>query len=206
MVCGRSLARRQAVGVKGACIRIGGLTSGFPSRLVQPDTAPRTSSGDLATPGGFRILHPAVKIADPFGLPSDPPWCGDAFHLSGDGTWAPVSPDNVHETVVSPGGQSGSPNRGPSRPSRSSELEEGPGHGPDPRFLCPTASGRARGEARRTETRRRAQDVGHPAEGPPSVRAARWAELAMERASIAFDTWNQLARRWKNDRTGGRRA
>jgi hypothetical protein len=26
----------------------------------------------------------------------------------------------------------------PPRPSRSSELEEGPGHGPDPRFVCPT--------------------------------------------------------------------
>jgi hypothetical protein len=28
----------------------------------------------------------------------------------------------------------------PRRPSRSSELEERPGHAPDPRFLCPTAS------------------------------------------------------------------
>jgi hypothetical protein len=27
----------------------------------------------------------------------------------------------------------------PRRWSRSSELEEGPGHGPDPRFLCPSA-------------------------------------------------------------------
>jgi hypothetical protein len=43
------------------------------------------------------------------------------------------------------------PNRGPPRPSRSSELEEGPGHGPDPRFLCPTASGRARGEVRKDQ-------------------------------------------------------
>src|SRR6266545_2065957 len=28
---------------------------------------------------------------------------------SGSETWGPVSPDNVHETGVSPGGQSGSP-------------------------------------------------------------------------------------------------
>jgi hypothetical protein len=28
---------------------------------------------------------------------------------SGGETWGPVSPDNVHETGVSPGGQSGSP-------------------------------------------------------------------------------------------------
>jgi hypothetical protein len=48
-----------------------------------------------------------------------------------------------------------------------------------------------------TETRRRAQDVGRPAEGPPSVRAARCAELTMERSPIAFDTWNQVARLMK---------
>ena len=46
--------------------------------------------------------------------------------------------ENVHETGVSPGGRSGSPQSWPPRRSRSSELEEGPGHGPDPRFLCPT--------------------------------------------------------------------
>jgi hypothetical protein len=32
-------------GVKGAFIRIGGLTSGFPSRLVQPDTASEDELG-----------------------------------------------------------------------------------------------------------------------------------------------------------------
>src|SRR6266545_2903574 len=41
--------------------------------------------------------------------------------------------------VSSPGG-SGSPYSWPGRRSRSSELEEIPGHGPDPRFLCPTAN------------------------------------------------------------------
>jgi hypothetical protein len=56
---------------------------------------------------------------------------------SGGETWGPVSPDNVHETGVSPGGRSDPPSR-PPRWSRSSELEEGPGHGPDPRFLCPS--------------------------------------------------------------------
>jgi hypothetical protein len=50
-----------------------------------------------------------------------------------------VSPDNVHETGVSPGGQSRSPSW-PRRRRRSSQLEQRPGHGPDPRFLCPTGS------------------------------------------------------------------
>jgi hypothetical protein len=42
------------------------------------------------------------------------------------------------ETGVSPGGRSGSPKSWPPMMgSRSSELEERPGHGPDSRFLCP---------------------------------------------------------------------
>jgi hypothetical protein len=52
---------------------------------------------------------------------------------SGSETWGPVSPDNVHETGVSFRWRSGSPSSPPRR-SRSSELEERPGHG----FLCPT--------------------------------------------------------------------
>jgi hypothetical protein len=41
----------------------------------------------------------------------------------------PVSPDNVHETGVSPPLDSLGPPSWPPRRSRSSELEEGPGHG-----------------------------------------------------------------------------
>jgi hypothetical protein len=65
----------------------------------------------------------------------------DAFHPSGDGTWAPVSPDNVQETGVSPGGQSRSPIVA-AEPSKLIELEERAGHGTDPRFLCPTGDRR----------------------------------------------------------------
>jgi len=44
--------------LKGAFIPIGGVTSGLPSRLVSPARNPRTSSEDLATPGGFRDTSP----------------------------------------------------------------------------------------------------------------------------------------------------
>jgi hypothetical protein len=49
------------------------------------------------------------------------------------GPWGPVWPDNVHETGVLPVGQCGFRSE-PPRPSRSSELEERPGHGQDPSF------------------------------------------------------------------------
>jgi hypothetical protein len=52
-------------------------------------------------------------------------------------TWGPVSPDNVHETGVLPLDILDCPSWPPRR-SRSSELEQRPGHGPDPRFMCPT--------------------------------------------------------------------
>jgi hypothetical protein len=52
-------------------------------------------------------------------------------------THVSFSPDNVHETGVSLGRRSGPP-PWPPRRSRASELEERPGHGPDPRFLWPT--------------------------------------------------------------------
>jgi hypothetical protein len=56
---------------------------------------------------------------------------------SGGETWGPVSPDNVQETGVSP--VDGLDLAWwPRRRSRSSELEEGPGHRPNPRFLCPS--------------------------------------------------------------------
>jgi hypothetical protein len=55
-------------------------------------------------------------------------------------TWGAVWPDNVHETGVSPGGWPGIPSW-PRKRNRSSELDERPDHGPDPRFLCPTAHG-----------------------------------------------------------------
>jgi hypothetical protein len=48
-----------------------------------------------------------------------------------------VSPDNVHETGVWPGGQSGSPIVA-AEAEQVERLAERPGHGPDPRFLCPT--------------------------------------------------------------------
>jgi len=54
-------------------------------------------------------------------------------------TWGPVSPDNVHETGVSPDGWSRSPVVA-AEAQQVSELEERPGHRPDPRFLCPTGS------------------------------------------------------------------
>jgi len=53
-------------------------------------------------------------------------------------TLVSFSPDNVDETSVSPGGQSGSPIMA-AEAGRSRELEERPGLGPDPRLLCPTA-------------------------------------------------------------------
>jgi hypothetical protein len=43
---------RSAERVKGAFIRIGGLTSAFPSRLVQPGTAPEDELGRLRDPRG----------------------------------------------------------------------------------------------------------------------------------------------------------
>jgi hypothetical protein len=55
-------------------------------------------------------------------------------------TWGPVSPDNVHETGVSPRRTVWISPSWPPRWSRSSELGEAPGHGPDPRFLCPSRS------------------------------------------------------------------
>src|SRR6266545_4562581 len=51
--------------------------------------------------------------------------------------------DNVHETGVSPLDILDCPSWSPRR-SRSSELGERPGHGPDPRFLCPTVHRPAR--------------------------------------------------------------
>ncbi len=45
----------------------------------------------------------------------------------------PVSPDNVHEKGGPVDGLTPHCGR---RGSRSSELEERPGHAPDPRFLC----------------------------------------------------------------------
>jgi hypothetical protein len=74
----------------------------------------------------------------PFGWSGtgDCPMMADGSLLrSGGETWGPVWPDNVQKTGVSPGGQSGSPSWPPRR-SRSSELEERPGHGSDPRFCA----------------------------------------------------------------------
>jgi hypothetical protein len=67
--------------------------------------------------------------------------CGRRHPLplrSGGETWGPVSPDNVHESGASPGGQSGSPIVAADGPAGWAISKKRPGHGPSPRFLCPT--------------------------------------------------------------------
>jgi hypothetical protein len=103
-ICGRSPSQRPRHGtrgsLKGALIAIVTLTRGYPR-------APFGWSGTLGT---------VPMIAD-----------GSLLRSEGE-TWGPVSPDDVHETGVSAGGQFGIP-RVTAEPSRSSELEERPGHG-----------------------------------------------------------------------------
>jgi len=70
-----------ARGVKGALIAIVALTRGFP----------RAPFGWSGTPGTVPMMADGSLLR------------------SGSETWGPVSPDNVHETGVSPGGRSGSP-------------------------------------------------------------------------------------------------
>jgi hypothetical protein len=82
--------------VKGAFIPIGGVTSGFPSRLVWPARNLRTSSEDLATPGGIRDTHSSRTIA--LRTLHDAVMAPPIRHEP----WGPVWPDNVHETGVSP--------------------------------------------------------------------------------------------------------
>jgi hypothetical protein len=54
-----------------------------------------------------RGLHGSVRLVR---NPGTVPMMGDGFLMrSGGETWGPVSPDNVQETGVSPGGRSGSP-------------------------------------------------------------------------------------------------
>jgi hypothetical protein len=57
-------------------------------------------------------------------------------------TWVSFSPNNVQETGVSPV-DGLNPAWWPRRRSRSSELEEGPGHRPNSRFLCPSGTAHA---------------------------------------------------------------
>src|SRR6266508_2078622 len=106
-------------------------------RAVRPAPNPGKSSGEVPTPGESVANRAIVdRPHSPGGPPHDvippPP--------SGDEPWCPVWPDNVHETGVSPRRTVWIPPSWPPRWSRSSELEEGPGHGPDPRFLCPSGS------------------------------------------------------------------
>ena len=49
----------------------------------------------------------------------------------------PVWPDNVHETGVSPGWTVWVPHRGRRSGTGRANSKIRPGHGPDPRFLCP---------------------------------------------------------------------
>jgi hypothetical protein len=63
---------------------------------------------------------------------------------------------NLDPQIVAPRGRAGRAN-----------SKKDPVTGPIEGFV-PHSLGSARGEALRTEARRRAQDVGRPAEGPPS--------------------------------------
>jgi hypothetical protein len=65
-----------------------------------------------------------------------------------------ASPDNVHQTGVSLRGRLESRSWAPG-PSRSSELEERPGHRPDPRFFALQRCERARPPAASSDVRSR---------------------------------------------------
>jgi hypothetical protein len=69
--------------------------------------------------------------------PGTVPMMADGSLLrSGGETWGPVSPDNVHETGVSPGGQSRSAHRGPRGRTGRANSKKDLFTGPDPRFCA----------------------------------------------------------------------
>jgi hypothetical protein len=134
--------------LKGALIPIGGLTSGFISKLARSCTEPGTSSEDLATPGGFRVKGALITIvALTRGFPSGSVWLdgnpgtvymmADRCLLRSEGeTWGPVSLDKFSKQVSAPWADW--------IPIVAVEAERvertrrKTDHGPDPRFVCPT--------------------------------------------------------------------
>jgi hypothetical protein len=112
-----------------------------PQVSLGPFGLPRTRGRAQETSrrrGEWRHLAKRAIVDKPTPLRTTPR-C-DSPPPSGDERWGPVWPDNVQETGVSPGGQPGSPIMAADA-QQVRQLEERPGHGPDPRFLCPTGGG-----------------------------------------------------------------
>jgi len=105
---------------------------------LSPARNPRTSMEALATPPGVRDTAPSREIADhAIALRS----AHDAAMHSTHRRWdmgSVVARQCLGNRCLAP--DSPDPPSRPRRRSRSIELEERPGHGLDPRFLCPTGS------------------------------------------------------------------